>query len=378
MPDRSIRLFYATNRNHEGSSRWKPTGYGTKYSNDGMENLRFGQLDVQADPAEVSRCLAAEGDLGAGDGNALAGHLTDRAGTARIEAYPEKIDRKKSDLDARAVLGSAKFFADLQAIMRGGSDAVVFIHGFNVSWHSAVGTAAALQVMLNRPLGRLRPAQVVLFSWPSDGQAIPIVSYKSDRSEARGSGYAIGRGFLKLRDFLQRVRRGARGAEAPCDRNIHLLCHSMGNYALQNALERVRQFTGHSALPRIFDQVFLCSPDVDDNVLEPGQPMGDLHEVARRVTVYYNSGDAALRISDYTKGNPDRLGTHGPARPALLHSKVHQVDCSAAVGGLVEHSYYMDGRANVDLQLSIAGAAEEDPARPRRRVTTPGNVWALE
>jgi len=45
-----------------------------------------------------------------------------------------------------------------------------------------------------------------LFTWPSDGQALPYVSYKSDRSDAKGSGYAIGRGFLKLRDFLVRLR----------------------------------------------------------------------------------------------------------------------------------------------------------------------------
>ncbi|MBL7995151.1 hypothetical protein JNM05_07235, partial [bacterium] len=44
-------LYYATNRKHEGN-RWKPTGYGTKFSDDGLENLRFGKVTVNADEAK--------------------------------------------------------------------------------------------------------------------------------------------------------------------------------------------------------------------------------------------------------------------------------------------------------------------------------------
>ena len=45
-----------------------------------------------------------------------------------------------------------------------------------------------------------QPVRVVLFTWPSDGMALPLVSYKSDRSEAKGSGYAFARGLLKPRN----------------------------------------------------------------------------------------------------------------------------------------------------------------------------------
>jgi hypothetical protein len=58
--------------------------------------------------------------------------------------------------------------------------------------------------MLNHA-GRGDTAQsmlVVLFTWPSDGMALPLVSYKSARTEAPSSGNAIGRGLLKLRDYL--------------------------------------------------------------------------------------------------------------------------------------------------------------------------------
>ena len=44
----TLTLYYATNRNYEGEDRWHPDSYGTKFSDDGMENLRFGFVSVDA------------------------------------------------------------------------------------------------------------------------------------------------------------------------------------------------------------------------------------------------------------------------------------------------------------------------------------------
>jgi hypothetical protein len=285
-------LFYATNRNHLGKDRWRPTGYGRAFSADGMENLRFGRLSVQADDAKLAQAMARQAAGGPVDGGALGAYFTKLAKHADIRAYAEKIDPNTSEENqAQVVLGSAAFFADLQALMMGGTDVVVFIHGFNVPWEGAVASALALQCSLNRTDGA-DPAQkvkVVLFTWPSDGLALPFVSYKSDRTEASGSGFAVGRAFLKLRDFLASLRD--RASNLPiCGQDIHLLCHSMGNYVLQNALVRMDDNTPGNALPRLFECVFLCAPDVDENVLEPGQPLGRVHEIARSVTVYHNRG----------------------------------------------------------------------------------------
>jgi esterase/lipase superfamily enzyme len=219
---------------------------------------------------------------------------------------------------------------------------------------------------------------VVLFSWPSDGMALPWVSYKSDRSEAAGSGAAVGRAFLKARDFLADLRdRAKQGGRELCGQDIHLLCHSMGNYLLQNALTRLYDFTPGDALPRLFEHVFLCAPDVDDTVLEPGQPLGRLNQIARHVTIYHNRQDTALVVSDYTKGNPERLGGAGAAHPALLHNKVHQVDCTPVVHGVVEHSYYLAGNVNADIRASIDGRAQDDAERMREPSDALSNVWVM-
>ncbi|MDK2744578.1 MAG: alpha/beta fold hydrolase [Nitrospira sp.] len=374
----ALRLFYATNRNHLGNDRWHPDGYGKKFSDDGVENLRFGRVTVEADDAKMAKYLEADcGTIGQGDGEGLIKYLAKCAESAKIVAYKEKINRSVAeDQQENVKLGSDGAFSDLQAIMRKNTDVLIFIHGYNVSWTDAVGTALSLQEMLNHcPEGDPEQAvQVVLFTWPSDGMALPFVSYKSDRSEAAGSGNAVGRGILKVRDFLAALRRDD---EQLCKQDLHLVCHSMGNYLLQNAVTRCDAFTPGNALPRLFEHIFLCSPDVDDNVLEEGHPLGRVHELARSVSVYYNRGDAALVISDFTKGNPDRLGSNGPARPSLVHNKVNQIDCSGIVKGLVEHSYYLVGNVNGDIRMSIDGMPHEDPRRRRNKTGTMGNQWEM-
>ncbi len=377
----TLQLFYATNRKHTGANRWRPSGYGKAFSVDGMENLRFGRLSVKADDATLAAAMRSKSAGGPVHGGKLGKYLESLVESADIRAYEEKIDPAISQ-DAQAVkLGSAAFFDDLQQVMMGGTDTVVMIHGFNVSWAGAVAAALSLQVALNRTDGDdpKQKVNVVLFTWPSDGMALPFVSYKSDRSEAAGSGHAVGRAFLKLRDFLAALNDRAR--EQPvCGQDIHLLCHSMGNYVLQNALARMDAYTPGNALPRIFEHVFLCAPDVDDTVLEAGAPLGRVHEIARCVTIYHNRGDKAMVVSDYTKGNPERLGTNGAAHPAALHNKVQQVDCSGVAGegtDFVQHSYFNSGLPNLDIRQSIEGLANDARTRYRRRKGDLANVWEL-
>ena len=220
---------------------------------------------------------------------------------------------------------------------------------------------------------------VILFTWPSDGMALPWVSYKSDRSEATGSGAAVGRAFLKARDFLAGLRdRAKKGGRELCGQDLHLLCHSMGNYLLQSALARTFDFTPGNALPRLFEHVFLCAPDVDDTALEAGQPLVRVDQISRNVTVYHNRGDKAMVVSDYTKGNPERLGGAGAAHPALLHNKVHQVDCTPVVHDFIQHSYYLTGNVNADIRSGIDGWEQDDPRRLRERSATLSNVWVMK
>ncbi|MBI1397569.1 MAG: alpha/beta fold hydrolase [Betaproteobacteria bacterium] len=402
-------VYYATNRAHEGPERFRPLRYGKAFSSDGMENLRFGRVTFQVDGARVADFLANDRPhTGPGDGEGLQGYFADCVrNSQKIEAYEERInDRQVNETAQRSTkLGSLAMFADLQKDMQEGRDMLLLVHGFNVSWEEAVATASAFEAMINAPRagGGMAPVRVLLFTWPSDGMALPWVSYKSDRSDARGTAGALGRGLLKMRDYLHEVGRqvrmdnaalrrlrtrmaGAPDAEVQravaemevtqlCSQKIHLLAHSMGNYVVQNALSRIWDFSPGEQLPRLFDRIFLCSADVDDDVLEPGKPMERLHHLAQSVAIYHNANDNALRVSDYTKGNPDRLGQRGAARPQALHQKIYQVDCAPMVSGLTQHSYYTNGAVACDIRRAIA---EQNPTQRGLRPTgLAPNTWQM-
>lgn len=409
-----LSTYFATNRGHEGEKRFTPTRYGARFSSDGMENLRFGRVQFEVDEARVARLLAQHREhTGAGDGEALQDYFSKCVkATQRIDCYAEKIPDTGVNEAAQGEavkLGSQALFADLQADMRQGRDLLVLVHGFNVSWEEAVATAAAFEAMVNRRDAQLdagirfQPVRVLLFTWPSDGAALPWASYKSDRADARGTAGALGRAFLKLRDQLHQLGRELRqddgrvralrqqlrnrpAAEVEravaqleateiCGQKLHLLAHSMGNFVLQNALDRVFEFSPGNQLPRLFDHVFLCAPDVDDDALEEGQPLARVHQVAQAVAIYHNANDTALKISDYTKGNPDRLGQRGAARPQMLHHKVYQIDCAPLVTGLTQHSYYTNGLVARDIRRALQG--ETPAARGLQPTGQSSNTWSF-
>lgn len=368
---KTLKLFYATNRKHLGENRWKPDGYGIDPSSDGHENLRFGQVEVKADESEIKSHLNRVKHRQKGDGVELSKYLTSRsAKSSSIKAY-EDFSFTNEDGLAFEENASFSFFSDLKQDMLKGKDVLVYIHGFNVSWDEAVGGALALELALNENLkSSTKEIVVVLFSWPSNGRLVKNAAYKSDRSDARYSGRAVGRALLKLGDFLEYLTDKAKHREEElCNMKMHLLCHSMGNYVLENAVKsKLIGYSNGNRLPRIFDQILLCAADVEDTVLEKGKGLARLHEMARQLSVYFNDGDLAMHIGKYTKTMKERLGHTGMARPSLVHNKIHQIDCTPIVRGLVEHSYYLWGHVNLDIAQNIEGLSLDHESRKRKNL----------
>ena len=360
-----ISLFYATNRNHEGDDRWNPTGYGQNFSSDRSSNLRFGKVELTVDNEEIKKFLYGKKNGRPGNGVGLSEYLTKKStDEAKIRAFKDITagGAKTATIDQ---LASTRIFRDMKKLMDGQQDFVINIHGFNVSWWAAVGAAISLQLMLNREPDS-KNVNVFLFSWPSNGKMMKGRAYASDRSDAKDSGLAVARGFLKLRDYLMTLKSKTKDpALKECRQDLHLLCHSMGNYVFQKALRHLKNEVHTPALPRLFKNIFMCAPDVGDNVFEKDQPMNNAHELCRNLSVYFNEGDVAMYISDFTKGNSERLGHAGAARPNHLHNKIQQVDCSDIVEGVVEHSYYLWATVNDDIRQSVDGAGFRDPVRKR-------------
>jgi len=186
MPStKSYTLYYATNRHHIGDDYLHPSGYSSIFSDDGDENLRFGRLTVDADLQRVEQSLKAKvTGLGKGDGIGLAEYFASLVGSASINPYAENLKKDLTDQkQSLESFGSTGFFKDLKAKMMESTDVLVYIHGFNVTWEAAVGSALALQEMVKNYKELKQQVMVVLFTWPSEGKAIPYYSYLVDRAD---------------------------------------------------------------------------------------------------------------------------------------------------------------------------------------------------
>ena len=306
-------IYFVTNRNPNRKS--DPDDFGKDFNSVAVDNLRFGRAEAGPDGKPV------------------------------VTVEPEKLHTETN----KQVYGSRKVFGELKDAMAVGSDTLVFIHGYNVSFREALETGFKLK----ETYGTTRPLNVVVFSWPSDGSMMPLLAYRDDRTDARLSAPAFGRGLAKLDEMLKGIARGD-----ACGGKIHLMCHSMGNYVLRNGIQAVIKSLG--GLPRMFDEIFLMAADEDHDAFELEHKLQPLPELGRNVHVYFNRGDTALVISDKTKSNPTRLGSYGPRAPLAVPGNVELVDCSEVVGGVIEHDYFLKDASTIrDVTAVLAGTASD-------------------
>jgi len=322
------KIYFVTNRNviSETAAPW----FGTEQSKS-VSNLRIGYatIDLEQSPPKLG------------------------------EVFVSPENGQDSDGTASGVRVAPQFslFGEIQGKMKTDTpDTILFIHGFDYKFDEALVGLGLLKQRLN--LGGFGPANMVVFTWPSDGEMIPYISYASDRRDAKDSGEAGGRALLQLTSFLNKLT-----VNDICRGRIHIVAHSMGNYVLRNALQAlVKQLP--ATPPTLFEQILLIAADEDYDALELDFKLSPLAHLTKRIHVYYNACDLALDISNYTKGNPRRLGSRGPRNSSAIADSMILVDASTiARGGLDDlsyhHYYLISPEMAPDMAQSLKGIAED-------------------
>jgi esterase/lipase superfamily enzyme len=139
---------------------------------------------------------------------------------------------------------------------------------------------------------------------------------------------------------------------------VFLLAHSMGNWALQAAVESWFVHGNGDAL--LFDEAFLAAADEVHNtfgVAPPGRLSG-LSRLAKRISIYSSQRDEVLKLSSAVN-LVRRLGQNGPddGTNAVLFppAKYLMVDCSSANDYAFDlassHQYY---RRSPQVRADIA------------------------
>ena len=221
--------------------------------------------------------------------------------------------------DAQPQFSSA-LSADIAA--RGGR-AMIFIHGYNTSFDSAVYRATQIAHDSGYP------GTPVLFSWASGGSTTDYVYDRESASVAR--------------DQLEATLRLLAQSGA---RRIDIVAHSMGTWVTMEALRQLA-ITGDRDLDGKLGDVVLASPDIDVDVFK--SQMRRYGKPEKPFILLLSADDRALRLSGIIAGNKPRLGDYKDAAD-LAEYGVAVVDLSKEKGmDSLNHTKFADNPTLVKL-----------------------------
>lgn len=187
-------------------------------------------------------------------------------------------------LDEKRFATAGDFSAALKAAMklRGQTDAVVYVHGFNNTMAEGVYRVAQMHHDLEVP------GVAVHYAWPSRGSALGYVYDRDSVLFARS-------GLVALLDEVK-----AAGAK-----NIVIVAHSMGSFLTMEALRQIALEDGPKGLERI-SGVVLIAPDLDLDVFRA--EARDIGELPQPFVIFGSSRDRVLGLSATLSGTGERLG----------------------------------------------------------------------
>lgn len=241
-------------------------------------------------------------------------------------------------LESVRMQSADEFYASLKTRVDGSGrkEAMVFVHGFNVSFESAARRTAQIAYDLKFD------GAPVFFSWPSHGG---LLGYTIDETNVVWT-------VPHLKQFLVDVaqRSGAK--------QVHLVAHSMGNRALTSALREL-YYELNKDCPR-FGEVVLTAPDIDAEVFRRDL-VPSIVRTAERVTLYASSNDEALVLSKKVHGYP-RAGDSGAE--LIVLPGMDTIDVSAVDTSLLGHSYYGNNLTVLADLFDLLHEAKPAESRP--------------
>ncbi len=194
-------------------------------------------------------------------------------------------------------------------------DALVFIHGYNVTFERATRISAKMAYDLNLS------GPVVMFSWPSEESA---TKYTVDEVNLQWSQPDIDR-------FLAQLF-----AQTDIER-VYLLAHSLGNRALTRSL--IHLLSQHPQYAARIGAVIFAAPDMDSEIFARDF-LPKLTPYKLPMTLYVSSRDLALSASSTLHGYP-RAGEAGDN--IIVAPGVDTIDASDAEAELLGHEYFSQG-----------------------------------
>ncbi len=222
----------------------------------------------------------------------------------------------------------------------------LFIHGFNIKWTDAMnmyGNVASQLFDGPNSLGEL-----ISFDWPSKGS---LFGYLPDRAEARQTGDDLTEVLSELYDWMSGKQvQAANDPANACKAKTSIIAHSMGNYALEYAMNAVWTRKNRPLLVSLIQEVLMVAGDVDNDLFGAGETVTEgngegLANLSYRITALFTGRDDVLGASAGLKHfGKRRLGRAGLDRTVPVPDNVWDIDCTKilnpAVNGIDIHGEY--------------------------------------
>lgn len=234
------------------------------------------------------------------------------------------------------VTGRERFLASINERLRkaGRSNALVFIHGYNVTFEDAARRTAQISYDL------VFDGPSLFYSWPSQGDP---KKYPTDETNIEWTE-------AHLRQFLEILFANVEA------KNIYVIAHSMGTRGLARVLPIL--LAEHPDYATRLREVILAAPDIDADTFK-GQIAPRLVRATVPITMYASSDDRAIR---WSKGFHDYKRAGDSTGGVLIVHGVDSIDASGLDTGFFRHSYFAEAHSVVaDLyQLIGKGLRAED------------------
>jgi esterase/lipase superfamily enzyme len=224
----------------------------------------------------------------------------------------------------------------------------LFIHGYDDDFKATIQRYDTIaRTLFDGPnsLGEL-----VCFDWPSEGS---LLGYLPDRSSARKTGDDLTDVLSELYDWMSDKQVAAtQNVNNACRAKTSIIAHSMGNYALEYAMNALWTRKNQPLLVSLMQEVIMVAADVDNDLFRSGENVshGDgegLANLSYRITALYTGRDNVLGASAGLKHfGKRRLGRAGLDDTYPVPDNVWDVDCSdlinPAVNGIAVHGEYFN------------------------------------
>ncbi len=209
-------------------------------------------------------------------------------------------------------------------------EALLFIHGFNVSFWEAMLRAAQLGADLEID------GAVAAYSWPSRGR---LLHYDTDQNQV------IDGHISAVADMIIDLMITAKAER------IYLIAHSLGSRFLMMALAEVELRAQRGEVPvealSALKEIIFAAPDVD--TADFTSRIGKLSAISARVTTYCSQNDLALWWGWAFRHRYPRAG-HSP--DDLAATSIDTIDTTLAVADVLGHGDYASTALN-DVLASV-------------------------